>query len=59
MTQTEKQKDPEALQEAIYRDKSLRARAMTMEERLMEAFDLTTVVSQRMHVGCHGSSWNR
>jgi hypothetical protein len=45
------QEDLEALQDAIYRDKVLRARAMTVEERLAEAFDLTTEVFQRMHDG--------
>jgi len=51
MTDTEKQKDLEALQDAIYREKVQRARAMTPEERLMEAFELTTEVFQRMHDG--------
>ena len=30
-----------ALQDAIYRDKVLRAREMTVEERLAEVFELT------------------
>ena len=51
MTDPQQQQDLEALQDAIYRDKVLRARAMTAEERLAEAFDLTTEVFQRMHDG--------
>ena len=51
---SQKQQDLEALQDAIYRDKVLRARAMTVEERLAEAFDLTTEVFQRMH---DGAAW--
>jgi hypothetical protein len=45
------QRDLEALQEAIYRDKVLRSRGMTPEERLAEAFELTDEVFQRMHDG--------
>ena len=51
MTETEKQRDLKELQAAIYRDKVLRARAMTPEERLEEALDLTDEVFQRMHEG--------
>ncbi len=51
MTEAQKQRDLEALQDAIYRDKVLRARAMTPEERLAEAFELTDEVFQRMHAG--------
>lgn len=51
MTEIEKRRDHEALQDAIYRDKVLRARAMTSEERLAEAFDLTDEVFLRMHEG--------
>ena len=40
-----------ALQDDIYRDKVLRARGMTVEERLAEAFDLTNSVFTRMHQG--------
>ena len=51
MTEAEKQRDLEALQDVIYRDKVLRARAMTPEERLTEAFELTDEVFQRMLCG--------
>jgi hypothetical protein len=47
----EQQRELEALQEAIYRDKVLRSRGLTPEERLAEAFDLTDEVFQRMHDG--------
>lgn len=40
-----------ALQDEIYRDKVLRARAMTCEERINEAFELTAEVFQNMHTG--------
>ena len=51
MTETSRRQDLEALQDAIYRDKVARARAMTPEERLAEAFELTDEVVQRMHEG--------
>lgn len=51
MTDAEKQSDLKELQEAIYRDKVLRARAMTPEERLDEALELTDEVFQQMHQG--------
>lgn len=51
MTEAEKQRDLEALQDAIYRDKVLRARAMTPEQRLAEAFELTDEVFRRMLLG--------
>lgn len=40
-----------SLQDAIYRDKILRARAMTMEERLADVFILSNSALQRMHEG--------
>lgn len=40
-----------ALQDAIYRDKVLRARKMTAEQRLAEALELTNSVFIRMHEG--------
>jgi hypothetical protein len=40
-----------ALQDAIYRDRVLRARRMTMDERLAEALELTNSVFARMHEG--------
>ena len=39
------------LQDAIYRDKVLRARAMTVEERLDEVFELSNSALVRMHDG--------
>lgn len=41
MTEAERQRDLEALQNAIYRDKVERARAMTGEERFADVFELT------------------
>jgi hypothetical protein len=43
-----------ALQDAIYRDKVLRARAMTGEQRLAEGFELTNGVFRRM---LEGAMW--
>jgi len=43
-----------ALQDAIYRDKVLRARAMTGEERLAEGLELTNGVFWRM---LEGAMW--
>lgn len=40
-----------ALQDDIYRDKVLRARKMTAEQRLAEALELTNSVFVRMHEG--------
>ncbi len=40
-----------ALQDAIYRDKILRARAMTPEQRLEDVFVLSNSAFQRMHEG--------
>ncbi len=40
-----------ALQDELYREKVRRARAMTPEQRLAEAFELTNGVFARMHVG--------
>lgn len=40
-----------ALQDDIYRDKVLRARKMTVEQRLAEALELTNSVFVRMHEG--------
>ena len=51
MTEAERQHDLKALQDAIYRDKVERARAMTESERLSEAFELTGEVFARMHAG--------
>lgn len=39
------------LQDSIYREKVLRARAMTPEERLQCAFELTNEVSERLLAG--------
>ncbi len=47
-------KDPatlEALQDDIYREKILRARSQTVEERLADAFEITNVIFKRMHEG--------
>jgi hypothetical protein len=46
--------NPEALkslQDAIYRDKVMRARAMTPAERLAEAFELSNDIYHWMHSG--------
>jgi len=51
MTEAERQHDLKTLQDAIYRDKVERARAMTESERLSEAFELTSEVFARMHSG--------
>lgn len=51
MTEAERQRDLLSLQDAIYRDKVERARAMTEGERLSEAFELTDEVFDRMHAG--------
>lgn len=40
-----------ALQDAIYREKILRARKMTVQERLAEALEMTNGVFVRMHAG--------
>ena len=40
-----------ALQDEIYRDKVLRAREMTVEERWAEIFELTNSAFGRMHAG--------
>lgn len=40
-----------ALQDAIYRDRVLSARAMTGEERLAAAFDITNFVFENMLAG--------
>jgi hypothetical protein len=40
-----------ALQDAIYRDEILRARAMTPEQRLDDVFVLSNSAFQRMHEG--------
>ena len=40
-----------ALQDAIYRDKILRARAMTPEQRLAEVFELSNHQVGMMHAG--------
>ncbi|MEX1118502.1 MAG: hypothetical protein WEB60_06870 [Terrimicrobiaceae bacterium] len=40
-----------ALQDDIYREKILRARSMTPEQRLSDVFELTNSVFQRMHAG--------
>ncbi|MBI5801022.1 MAG: hypothetical protein HZA92_09910 [Verrucomicrobia bacterium] len=40
-----------ALQDDIYREKILRARRMTPEQRLADAFELTNGVFARMHEG--------
>ncbi len=51
MTEAEKQQDLEALQEAIYRDKVLRARAMSEQQRFETVFELTDEVMERMLAG--------
>ena len=47
----------QALQDSIYRDKILRARAMTPAERLAETFELSNDIFTWMHAGamaqCH------
>ena len=40
-----------AMQESIYREKILRARRQTPEERLADVFELTNAVFARMHAG--------
>ncbi|MFK7910881.1 MAG: hypothetical protein AB8F34_09775 [Akkermansiaceae bacterium] len=51
MTEAQKQHDLEKLQDAIYMEKVLRARAMTPEERLTESFELSDEVMMRMLAG--------
>jgi len=41
----------QALQNAIYREKILRSRGMTPEQRLADALELTNGVFARMHEG--------
>ena len=43
--------DLKALQDSLYREKILRARRQTPEERLADVFDLTNSVFARMHEG--------
>lgn len=40
-----------AMQDSIYREKILRARRQTPEERLADVFELTNAVFARMHAG--------
>jgi hypothetical protein len=40
-----------ALQDNIYRERILRARQMTVEQRLADVFELTNSVFGRMHAG--------
>lgn len=40
-----------ALQDGIYREKILRSRGMTVQERLADALELTNGVFARMHAG--------
>jgi hypothetical protein len=40
-----------AMQDDIYREKILRARKLTMEQRLADVFELTNSVFARMHEG--------
>jgi hypothetical protein len=40
-----------AMQDSIYREKILRARRQTPEERLADVFELSNTVLQRMHDG--------
>jgi hypothetical protein len=40
-----------AMQDSIYREKILRARRQTPEERLADVFELTNAVFTRMHEG--------
>ena len=40
-----------ALQDDIYREKILRARKLTVEQRLADVFELTNAVFARMHEG--------
>ncbi len=51
MTEAEKQRDLESLQDDIYREKVLRARAMTPREKLSATFELTNQVLKRMRAG--------
>lgn len=50
MTETEAA-DLKAMQDDIYRERILRARSQTVEERLADAFELTNSVFARMHEG--------
>ena len=43
--------DLKAMQDDIYREKILRARRQTPEERLADVFDLTNAAFARMHEG--------
>ena len=51
MNEQQKQQDLENLQDEIYRDKVLRARSMTQEERLTEVFELSNAMLNRMLMG--------
>jgi hypothetical protein len=51
MTETERQRDLKALQDAIYRGKVERARGMTEQQRFEEVFELTDGVLSRMLSG--------
>ncbi len=51
MNATQRQQDLEKLQDAIYMEKVLRARAMTPEQRLADVFELTNDVLGRMLAG--------
>ncbi|HRQ90097.1 MAG TPA: hypothetical protein PLA50_14960 [Bacteroidia bacterium] len=45
-----------ALQDDIYRERVLRARSLTMEQRLAEAFEITNSVFERM---LEGAMWQK
>jgi len=51
MTAEQKQQDLKKLQDAIYMEKVLRARAMTPEQRLAEAFELSDEIMDQMLAG--------
>lgn len=51
MISASKQEDLRKLQDAIYMEKVLRARAITPEERLEEAFELSDAVLEQMLAG--------
>jgi len=51
MTAAKKQQDLEKLQDAIYMEKVLRARAMTPEQRLEECFELSDKTMMQMLAG--------
>ncbi len=51
MTEQQRQQDLKKLQDAIYKEKVLRARSMTPEQRLADVFELCNGVMERMLAG--------